>query len=358
MNSHKIIWPVLAFAIILILGVAGFFYYQPRYETSMQKGGEFFIKKDVRAIAEYEEALKMSETPQERINALISLGSAYLLMSDYDRGIATLRDASLDGSYPPFFRALAAHYLLSFYVRNPDEALKGGIFKGPVWGEFARNAELGDFNAIAERGYEWIVSEITPIYPAEYFLAARYGVRAERTSGKERQTYLSRAEEKLSIGNNLLYGSTTTPAQSIGSQGTVAWALQSKIIATSALSRLAPKKYTEKDLEHAFNEANRAALVSEKIDDSPLAHEVTLSVRLIYSLALARLPTAQKEETRQKIRELIAPIIDETTLDSYLRDAHDAVHLKPLLANVAKIEPRFEEKLLALGWQASDFSSQ
>lgn len=309
------------------------------------------------AIPFFEEAIKNATIGQNEAWAKMFLGSAHLT-NDPQKGIAILKEISLNASIPAFIKASAINSILNyFYYDFPDskknlEFAKKYVFVGERWFEFAAHGlnSRADLELAMRNGFEWSLKTY-PTFEAAYGVALWYGDQLKHgdVSGEEANRYGDIILTKIANGDASFKESYSTRRKAI-----IAFEYIIKGLAVEGLAVI--DKIRPEEVEKIYQ---TAIDMLETDSANNFERDEALYARLHMASFLSR---TNPKASREKILNLLAPIykMEGTSFFRFLTIAADASrfdddHLREGIVRVAKIDKSFQKLLLSLGWKTTDF---
>ncbi len=382
--NYKILILGLVAAVLAVGGVGYYyFFYAPSHSASYLTRQREIFNRDLSdskkmvmtgqssdAIPNLEKIAQSATDNTQEALAKDNLGMAYMIAGMPEKGIALLKEVSVDDKYPTAYRSTAAQEVMEYYIsgKNVDFALKN-IFTGPIWGDFikaktvdAKALELGAIN-----GFEWITT-LGPSFAPEYTLASKYAVLAgETTDSLERSQSQTLAKQHLVKGDAayqaaldankifLVDNPTQVPPYTDFRLGV---GLEHKAITLSMLYEQKVPGITLANVESAFTDT--LALLEK---DPAIAGNITSGIYTRYHLAAFYAHISAKQYSA-KILTTLAPMYNtalqnSSFFQSFLKNyGTDGIYYKTQdwndLVLLSKSDPKFKSLLLSLGWKASD----
>lgn len=350
--GHNVAWLVL----LLIIVIAGvFFLFGKEYfmgpvsEKIIEEGRLLFHEGNYSgADIKYQQALKEAETKKDEASAKVNIGTARL-RSDLREGIKILKEVSLDESYPKFERSSAISYAASVALASDLDFAKNYVFTGDIWSGFL---PIGNFDREAlelavRRAFEWS-ADLYSVFPSEYRIAWWYSkqiIEGKTKSDEEIKQFVAIIKDRMIKGNvslGIAQAAGTFPSRVVAGYILRGIALEGLYVAG------------ESSIEEVKNTYNQALAIAEANKDDVEAYARIPYAR--YNLANFLVNRVKTYDTKE-IRDILSPLYDYNINSSaffgFLRS--DAERSNKGIIALSKVDPRFKELLLSLGWKESDF---
>ena len=360
-TKNKIL--VVSSVVVLSLFFAGYYFYRDlqrkNFEAEFSVAQALFESGDVEGAKHlFEEAKKRAVDRQSEI-----MSSFYLEVLNYQNdpmgALRFYKTKSLDESLEKQLRAVAVNGVLSFFIQNYGnvpamlEMAKSEVFVGEKWKDFAKDGlqNRDQLKFAIRKAYEWS-SELYSTPESEYSIASWYADKIKhREVEGDAVDYGDIIEKRIGRGDlayMVLNYNEKVPSFFSGFN---------KILKGLALEGLfILKRVDQKQVEDNFNEAIA-------ILEADPGNYLKIQTAGFARYHLARFfSSASPRGNAEKIESILAPLYtaEGVGVFEFLKFAKDAKafqedpHRNDII-KMAKIDSRFRERLVAIGWNKNEF---
>lgn len=329
------------------------------FEELILQGRNLLQDDPEEAISVFKHATEVAENPPERAVAQYQLGVATIPV-DVVRGINILKNVSENEIYPVSQRAFAVNAILARVLRDIDrELMDEVVFTGTLWESFIEMKEDRTRNYYIngiKKAYEFSIN-LETTFIAEYWLANWYAAssRSKNINSTTKQTLIFQATKHLEAGDAIFISpeksSRFTPF--VMGKG-----LTLKGLALSELFIDDTTANKASDREKTVNVFTEALRVLDSVADDKAAQSLIDFTRFYFAAFLARSADEINREKGIEIQNILAPIYEKrgqvVSFYSFLsRQAtgKENIRFKGEIVLLSKIDARFKNLLLALGWK-------
>ncbi len=373
-SRGKLILVFVSLLVLLLMVVGGYFFFiKPMMNTqklveeqtqSIETARQLIAQdREDAAIPLLEGVVKDTANVNVAALANLNLGNAYIVADREEKGIALLKQVSLDQAYPPWVRSLAVENIVGYFFASGarNSVAQSVIFTGPQWSSFVSGVPAGSIG-YARAAREALVwgEEIHPLVNIEYRLAHWYAQRLHlyRADQPMYSLYLSSAQKYLAKGDKEYTAVQDTIEESTFPMNNFmrGSALMLKARTLRALYGEKVSGITETMVTDAFNQS---LVYFEKGNSS---RSITSAFSARFFLA-AFLNDTNSSLYKSDIISTLTPLYNQslatsTSFTKLLRaysvntESRQSKQGRDMV-NLAETDPRFKDLLISLGWKES-----